>query len=179
MHDDTVRLFKNLLQNTSDSLVIDADGLNMLAENKTWLSFIPNNSILTPHPGELDRLTQKANSGHERLENARELSRKSGAIVILKGAFSAICSPSGEVHFNSTGNAGMAKGGSGDILTGLLTGLLARGIPAIHAARMGVFIHGLAGDIASQKRGFIAMHAGDILDSLSDAWLSIYNDLEN
>jgi NAD(P)H-hydrate epimerase len=73
----------------------------------------------------------------------------------------------------------MAKGGSGDILTGLLTGLLARGIPAIHAARMGVFIHGLAGDIASQKRGFIAMHAGDILDSLSDAWLSIYNDLEN
>jgi NAD(P)H-hydrate epimerase len=179
MHDDSVRMFKNLLQNTSDSLVIDADGLNMLAENKTWLSFIPNNSILTPHPRELDRLTQKANSGFERLENARELSRKSGVIVILKGAFSAICSPSGEVHFNSTGNAGMAKGGSGDILTGLLTGLLARGIPAIHAARLGVFIHGLAGDIACQKRGVIAMHAGDILDSLSDAWLSVYSDIEN
>ena len=179
MHDETVRLFKNLLQNTSDSLVIDADGLNILAENKTWLSFIPNNSILTPHPGELDRLTQKASSGFERLENARELSRKSGAVVVLKGAFTAICSPSGEVHFNSTGNAGMAKGGSGDILTGLLTGLLARGIPAFHAARMGVFIHGIAGDIASQKRGFIAMHAGDILDSLSDAWMSVYSDLEN
>ncbi len=179
MHDDTVRLFKNLLQNTSDSLVIDADGLNMLAENKTWLSFIPNNSILTSHPGELDRLTQKANSGFERLENARGLSRKSGAIVVLKGAFTGICSPSGEVHFNSTGNAGMAKGGSGDILTGLLTGLLARGIPAFHAARMGVFIHGIAGDIASHKRGVIAMHAGDILDSLSDAWLSVYSDLEN
>ena len=179
MHDDTVRIFKNLLQNTSDSLVIDADGLNILAENKTWLSFIPNNSILTPHPGELDRLTQKANSGFERLENARGLSRKSGAIVVLKGAFTAICSPSGEVHFNSTGNAGMAKGGSGDILTGLLTGLLARGIPAFHAARIAVFIHGIAGDIASQKRGVIAMHAGDILDSLSDAWLSVYSDLEN
>jgi len=179
MHDDTLRIFKNLLQNTSDSLVIDADGLNILTENKTWLSFIPNNSILTPHPGELDRLTQKANSGFERLENARELSRKSGAVVVLKGAFTAICSPSGQVHFNSTGNAGMAKGGSGDILTGLLTGLLARGISAFHAARMGVFIHGIAGDIASQKRGIIAMHAGDILDSLSDAWISIYGELEN
>ena len=179
MHDDTVRMFKNLLQNTSDSLVIDADGLNMLAENKTWLSFIPNNSILTPHPGELDRLTQKANSGSERLENARELSRKSGAIVVLKGAFTAICTPSGEVHFNSTGNAGMAKGGSGDILTGLITGLLARGISALHAARMGVFIHGLAGDIACQNRGVIAMHAGDMLDSLSNAWLSVYSEIDN
>jgi NAD(P)H-hydrate epimerase len=73
----------------------------------------------------------------------------------------------------------MAKGGSGDILTGLITGLLARGIPAIHAARIGVFIHGLAGDIAFQKRSLIAMHAGDIIDSLSDAWLSVYSDVEN
>jgi NAD(P)H-hydrate epimerase len=177
LHDDTVRLFKNLLQNTSGSLVIDADGLNILAENKTWLSFIPNNSILTPHPGELDRLTQKANSGFVRLENARELSRKSGAIVVLKGAFTAVCNPSGEVHFNSTGNAGMAKGGSGDVLTGLLTGLLARGIPALHSAKLAVFIHGLAGDIACEKKGVIAMHAGDILDSISDAWISAYQDL--
>ena len=177
LHEDTVRLFKNLLQNISSSLVIDADGLNILADNKTWLSFIPSNSILTPHPGELDRLSQKANSGFERLENARELSRKTDSIIVLKGAFSAICSPNGHVYFNSTGNAGMAKGGSGDVLTGLLTGILARGIPALHAAQLAVFIHGLAGDIAREKRGFIAMHAGDILDSISDAWMSAYRDL--
>ena len=175
-HEDTAQMLKNLLQNTAYSLLIDADGLNILAENPTWLAFLPDNTVLTPHPGELDRLCGKADSGFERLENARELSRKTGSIVVLKGAYTAVCSPSGEVHFNSTGNPGMAKGGTGDALSGIITALLARGIPALHAARLGVFVHGLAGDIAAERLGFIGMQASDLIEALPVAWMSMYEE---
>ena len=173
MHENTGRVLKNLLQNSPAPLVIDADGLNILAENPTWLAFLPPNTILTPHPGELDRLCGKTANAYERWENARELSRKTGAIVVLKGAYTAVCSPNGEVYFNSTGNPGMAKGGSGDVLTGMICALLAQGYPALDAARLAVFVHGMSGDIAAEKMGHIAMNAGDLVECLPMAWKSM------
>jgi NAD(P)H-hydrate epimerase len=173
MHEDTGRVLKHLLQNSPAPLVIDADGLNILAENPTWLAFLPPNTILTPHPGELDRMCGKTANAYERWENARELSRKTGAIVVLKGAYTAVCSPNGEVYFNSTGNPGMAKGGSGDVLTGMICALLAQGYPALDAALLAVFVHGMSGDIAAEKMGHIAMHAGDLVECLPMAWKSM------
>jgi len=172
-HEATGKLLKYLIQTVNGNLLIDADGLNLLAENPTWLSFLPPNTVLTPHPGELDRLCGKAASGYERLENAIKLSLKTGAVVVLKGAYTAVCSPSGAVYFNSTGNNGMAKGGSGDVLSGIITALLALGISALTAARLGVFVHGVAGDVAAREVGKIAMHASDIIQFLPAAWKSI------
>ncbi|HOY48133.1 MAG TPA: NAD(P)H-hydrate dehydratase [Flavobacteriales bacterium] len=169
-HDDTARVLKNLIQSVQTPLLIDADGLNLLAENPTWLAFLPKGTVLTPHPGELDRLCGKVTNAYDRLMNARELSRKTGAVIVLKGAFTAVCSHSGDVFFNSTGNPGMAKGGSGDVLSGIITALLARGYSPVQAARAGVFIHGLAGDIARENLGYTAMHASDIINSLPQAW---------
>jgi hydroxyethylthiazole kinase-like uncharacterized protein yjeF len=172
-HEETAKLLKFLIQTVNGNLLIDADGLNIVAENPTWLSFLPNNTVLTPHPGELDRICGKANSGFERLENARNLSMKTGAVVVLKGAYTAVCSPSGAIYFNSTGNNGMAKGGSGDVLSGIITAILAQGLSALNAARLGVFVHGLAGDIAAEEFGKIAMNAGDIVKALPAAWIAI------
>ncbi len=169
-HEDTARVLKNLIQTTQAPLLIDADGLNLLAENPTWLAFLQKDTVLTPHPGELDRLCGKVSNAFDRLANARELSRKTGAVVVLKGAFTAVCSPSGDVFFNSTGNPGMAKGGSGDVLSGIITALLARGLSPIEAARAGVFIHGLAGDMAQEYMGYTAMQASDLIHMLPEAW---------
>jgi NAD(P)H-hydrate epimerase len=173
LHDDTARSFKLGLQNATQPWVIDADGLNLLAEHPTWLEFIPKGSILTPHPGELDRLTSPSNSGAERWQKAMELSRKTGAIVVLKGAFTAVCVPDGSCTFNSTGNPGMACGGSGDVLTGLLAGLLAQGYTSKAAAIVGVYLHGKAGDLAAEAYGMEALKAGDLIDFLPQAWKSL------
>lgn len=167
---ETATTLKLLLQDSAFPLVIDADGLNILSENKTWLSFLPPLTILTPHPGELARLTAKTESGYERLELARHLSRRFSCIVVVKGAFTAVVSPEGQVFFNSTGNPGMATGGSGDVLTGIITALLARKINPVDAARLGVFLHGLAGDIAASEYGQESLTAGDIADALPKAF---------
>jgi NAD(P)H-hydrate epimerase len=174
-NEGTAKLLKYLIQTVNENLLIDADGLNILAENPTWLFFLPPNTVLTPHPGELDRLCGKANSGYERLANAQNLSLKTGAVVVLKGAFTAVCSPSSTVYFNSTGNNGMAKGGSGDVLSGIITALLAQGLSALNAAKLGVFIHGLAGDFAASELSPIAMNASDIINSLPNAWKTFLN----
>jgi NAD(P)H-hydrate epimerase len=173
-HDDTARLLKSLIQQGKKQFVIDADGLNILSENKTWLSFLSSGTILTPHPGELDRLCGKSNSGFERLEKAKELAIKNSIIVVLKGAYTAVCLPTGEVCFNSTGNPGMAKGGSGDVLTGIISALLAQGLPQINAALLGVYIHGLAGDIAAEKFGEISMTPSDLINLLGEAFSSLH-----
>lgn len=169
-HDETAKLLKALIQQGKKQFVIDADGLNILSENKTWLSFLSTGTILTPHPGELDRLCGDSNSGFERLEKAKELAIKHSIIVVLKGAYTAVCLPTGEVCFNSTGNPGMAKGGSGDTLTGIITALLAQGLPQINAAILGVYIHGLAGDLAADEHGEISMKTSDIIDCLGKAF---------
>ncbi|MFW6019729.1 MAG: NAD(P)H-hydrate dehydratase [Bacteroidales bacterium] len=166
----TQKLIKLLIQETQVPLVLDADAVNILAENKTWLSFLPSNSILTPHPGEFDRLTGKSANGFQRIEKAREFARKYQVYLVLKGAHTAVCSPAGYVWFNSTGNPGMATAGSGDVLTGIITGLLAQNMKPFDAACLGVFIHGMAGDEAACETGEEALIASDITGHLKDAF---------
>ncbi|MDX2002002.1 MAG: NAD(P)H-hydrate dehydratase [Chitinophagales bacterium] len=172
-HTDTASLLYSLLNAVKVPLVLDADALNMLAVNPNLLELLPKNSILTPHPKEFARLFGETRNGFERLNLLREKSSKYGCIIILKGAHTSISSPEGEVWFNSTGNAGMATGGSGDVLTGIITGLLAQGYLPIEAARIGVYLHGLAGDLAAKETSMEAMIASDIIAYLGKAFLSL------
>ncbi|CAN5537240.1 bifunctional ADP-dependent NAD(P)H-hydrate dehydratase/NAD(P)H-hydrate epimerase [soil metagenome] len=152
--------------------VIDADALNIIAANKGWLENIPAGSILTPHQKEFERLFGKNNNDFERIEKAINLSKDYPFIIVLKGHYTLIASK-GEAWFNTTGNPGMAKGGSGDILTGMLTALLAQGYNPLQAALTGVYLHGLAADIAAQYIARESMLATDIIDRISDAILSL------
>jgi len=151
-------------------MVIDADALNLLAEHRTYIGRLPKGSILTPHPGELERLVGKCQDSYERLMKACDLAKTAGVYIVLKGAYSAIITPEGKCFFNTTGNPGMATGGSGDILTGIILALLAQNFKAEDAACLGVYVHGLAGDIAAKKKGMIGMTAGDIVNYLPMAW---------
>ncbi|HBG69469.1 MAG: hypothetical protein A2W93_01350 [Bacteroidetes bacterium GWF2_43_63] len=169
----TAAALKMLIQESKVPLVVDADGLNILAANKTWLAFLPENTILTPHPGEFGRLFGESKNDFERLQKAIDMAVKFKSVIVLKGAFTAIISSKGQAFFNCTGNPGMAKGGSGDVLTGLIGGLLARGIPALQAALTGVYLHGLAGDFAAKDLTQEAMHAGDLIEYLHQAWAQI------
>ncbi len=158
-----------LLEQTKRPLVIDADGLNILAANRELLHLVPPGSILTPHGGELERLVGISANGFEQLQKTKSLATQLGAIVVLKGAYSAIATPEGKVYFNSTGNAGMATGGSGDVLTGILTSILAQGYTSLDAALFGVYLHGLAGDLAAFDKGQESLIASDIVDYLPQA----------
>jgi NAD(P)H-hydrate epimerase len=172
----TASIVKGLIQDASVPLVMDADALNILAENRTWQKFLPEGTIITPHPGEFDRLLgSPSSSGYDRLQRAREYAIAHGVIVVLKGAWTAVCDANGSVTFNPTGNQGMAKGGSGDSLTGLLTGLLAQGYAPLAAARLGVFLHGLAGDLAAGHRGMDGMTVTDLVHAIPEAWLQLRN----
>jgi hydroxyethylthiazole kinase-like uncharacterized protein yjeF len=167
--------FKFLIQESKVPLVIDADALNILAENKTWLSFLPKNSILTPHLKEFERLAGKMENDFERLDKQIAFAKKYQVYVLLKGAHSSIACPDGKVFFNSTGNPGMATGGSGDVLTGILLGLKAQNYTSLHASILGVFLHGLAGDFAAENKGQASLIAGDIVDSIPEAFMSLIN----
>ena len=166
---------KKVLTKCKVPITIDADALNIISENKDFLELIPKNSVFTPHPGEFDRLFGKCNSGFERFELARNVSVKHNVIIVLKGAFTQIYTPEGRVYFNSTGNPGMATGGSGDVLTGIITGLLAQGYSPISASLAGVYIRGLAGDLASEAKGENAMVASDIISYTGNAFLKTIN----
>ena len=164
-HDETAATLKLFIQQSSRPLVLDADALNILSENPTWLAFLPKNSILTPHPGEFERLAGKTSDSFERHQLQLEFSRKFHVIVVLKGAHTCITAPDGKAYFNSTGNPGMATGGSGDVLTGMITSLLAQSYSPLHAALLGVYLHGAAGDKAAIKHrnGLIAR---DIVEAI-------------
>lgn len=174
MEQQTQNGLKLLIQNAGNPLILDADALNILGENKTWLSFLPPGSILTPHPKEFERISSKASDSLERLELQQEFSKKYNVYVILKGAFSSISTPDGKVFFNPTGNPGMATGGSGDVLTGILPGLLAQGYTPLSTCLMGTFLHGLAGDIAAKKSGLESLIASEIVDNLGNAFKNLY-----
>ena len=167
---ETTEAFIEQLQNTSVPMVLDADALNILALNYSWMSQVPPNSILTPHPKELERLVGTCSDTYERISKAKELAAHHHVHVILKGAWTAIITPEGDVTFNPTGNPGMATGGSGDVLTGILLALLAQGYDSDTACRLGVYVHGLAGDLAADAEGQIAMTAGSLIDYLPEAW---------
>jgi NAD(P)H-hydrate epimerase len=166
----TERMLKHLIQNCSVPMVLDADALNILAENPTWLSFLPNGCILTPHPGEFKRLVGQWDGDFERHQLQKDFARKYGVQLVLKGAHTAIASPDGTVRFNNTGNPGMATGGSGDVLTGMIAALLGQGYAPDRAAVLGVWLHGLAGDLAMEEKGTHGMIAGDIIERIPDAY---------
>lgn len=166
----TATALKLLIQNTPVPLVIDADGLNILAENKTWLAFLPPGSILTPHPAELSRLIGSAQGDQDKLNKMLSFCVKHRLYVLMKGAHTAIACPDGRVFFNNTGNPGMGTAGSGDVLTGVITALMSQGYSSLHAALTGVYLHGLAGDIAAEERGMSGMIASDIVEALPKAF---------
>lgn len=168
----TSNAFKEVVE-LARPMVIDADGLNILAANPELLTRIPSGSILTPHPKEFERLAGSWKNDFERLEKQCQFSSKTQAIIILKGAHTSIATPDGKVYFNSSGNPGMAKGGSGDVLTGVLTGLLAQQYSALDAAILGVFAHGLAGDLAARDRGMHALIASDLIEFLPQAFKNL------
>lgn len=175
MEKQTQNALKLLIQNVDFPIVIDADALNILSENKTWLAFLPNSSILTPHPKEFERLVGKWSNDEERLKLQIDFSAKNDVIVVLKGAHTSISTPLGKVYFNSSGNPGMATAGTGDVLTGIITSLLAQEYLPENAAILGVYLHGVAGDVAVENIGEEALIASDIIDSLPKAygWLKI------
>jgi NAD(P)H-hydrate epimerase len=164
---------KLLIQEFGKPMVFDADALNILSENPTWLAFLPAGSILTPHPKEFERLTGKWDNDFEKLEMQRNFARKFNLYLVLKGAHTSVCTPDGKCYFNSTGNPGMATAGSGDVLTGIITGLLAQGYTPGQAAVLGVYLHGLAGDLAANKFGQEAMIAGDMIKLMGKARRSL------
>lgn len=174
MASETQAAFKFLIQQSSAPLVLDADAINMLAENKTWLAFLPPGSILTPHLKEFERLTSKTENHFDRLELLRAFAIRFKLNVILKGAYSVLATVGGNLYFNSTGNPGMATGGSGDVLTGIILGLLSSGYPARDACIIGMWVHGKAGDIAARRLGYEALLAGDIIDNLGKAFKKLY-----
>jgi hydroxyethylthiazole kinase-like uncharacterized protein yjeF len=167
---ETQDVLKKLLNYNASSLVIDADGLNILSQNKTWISFLPPETIVTPHPKEFDRLTEKHEHDMDRCHTALQFAIKHKIIVVLKGTYTCICMPDGSHYFNSSGNSGLAKGGSGDALTGIITGLLARGYRAPQAALIGVYIHGFAADLAIKKSSKESLLATDVVNKLGRAF---------
>ena len=169
---ETGRLLSEVVARVKAPLVIDADGLNLLAENLEALAGRPGPTVLTPHPGEAARLLGYSIDEVEnnRLDAMAELSKRYGAVVVLKGAQTVTTEPNGQRTLNPTGNSGLAKGGSGDVLTGLITGLLAQGCAPGEAARLGVFLHGMAADVAAEKNSPRGMLPSDVIEALGTAF---------
>ena len=158
------------LRRATCPVVVDADALNMLANHRAWMMQLPKEIIFTPHPKEFDRMEGNAADSYERLTKAREMAERLQGYVILKGHYSALCCPDGHVMFNNTGNAGMATAGSGDVLTGIITALLARGYKQREACMVGMYLHGLAGDIAARHVGMESLIASDLIQYLPEAF---------
>lgn len=168
--EDTIEGLRVLLDHLKMPIVLDADALNIIALHPDMLTKIPKNSILTPHFKEFARLFGTSDDHFDRLEKLRAVSMRHRVILLLKGAHSAIATPDGNLYFNTTGNPGMATAGSGDVLTGIITGLLAQGYSPFDAAMLGVYVHGLAGDLAAEETGYEALIASDITVHLGDAF---------
>jgi NAD(P)H-hydrate epimerase len=160
-------------------IVLDADALNFFSIHKKSLQEIPPDTILTPHLREWDRLFGEEKNDKLRIEKTISICTKHKINVLIKGHFSCLVTSDGEIVFNGTGNAGMAKAGSGDVLTGLITGLLSQGYIAKHAALIGMYLHGLAGDLAKEKLGEDSMLASDQINYFSNAFIKLRTDLLN
>ncbi len=154
-------------------IVIDADAINILATHKAWMQQLPAGCILTPHIGEFERLEGASSDSYDRLSKAIILADRQQAYIVLKGHYTAIVTPGGRIMFCTTGNSGMATAGSGDVLTGVITALLARGYAQADACLVGTYLHGLAGDIAAKKFGKESLMASDIIDALPEAFMRV------
>lgn len=173
--DDTKNLVQSVITNCEKPLVIDADALNCICNKPEILKNLKAPAIITPHPGEIARLLHSTpktvNSNRE--NTAIDFAKKFGVVTVLKGAGTIIASPDGEVYINHTGNSGMATGGSGDVLSGIIGSLLAQGAAPINAAAAGVFLHGTIGDLAAEKLGKISMLPTDMIDMIPTAYLKL------
>ena len=162
------------LRRTQAPIIADADALNILGSHRAWMQQLPHDIIMTPHPKEFDRLSGvRSIDDYDRLSKARDMAMKLHCYVLLKGHYSALCMPDGKVVFNTTGNSGMATAGSGDVLTGIITALLARGYNQRTACMIGMYVHGLAGDLAAKVKGKESLIASDIIDFLPEAFKKI------
>jgi ADP-dependent NAD(P)H-hydrate dehydratase / NAD(P)H-hydrate epimerase len=172
----TIKALESLLHNFNKPIVFDADALNIMASKSELLHLIPQNSILTPHPKEFERLVGAWKNDFDKLEKLKNFAATLKSYIILKGAFTAIATPEKTVYFNSTGNPGMATGGTGDVLTGILTGLLAQNYSALNCCLVGVYLHGLAGDLAVIEKGMAGMIASDLVEYLPAAYRKVNRD---
>src|SRR5690606_27964970 len=173
----TLNAFEQFLIETDfkeKSLVLDADAINLLSKNNSLLSKLPENTILTPHDMELKRLIGDWKDDYDRIEKTKEFAQKHQLIIISKSAHTAIFSTDGEIYFNSTGNPGMATAGSGDVLTGIITAQIAKGFAALDAAVFGVFLHGLAGDLAKEQMGEESLLSSDIINYIPIAYKQLF-----
>ena len=169
----TSKMLASLLPKLKSATVFDADALNILSQNPSLLNQLPENSILTPHPKEFERLVGKTDSTPQQWEKLIGFSKQYKVITILKGAYTAFSDSEGNIYFNNTGNPGMATGGSGDVLTGIIAGLLTSGYAPLQAAKLGVHLHGLAGDLAAKEMGQEALTASDLIQYLGKAFLTL------
>jgi ADP-dependent NAD(P)H-hydrate dehydratase / NAD(P)H-hydrate epimerase len=169
-HDSHKALLENIFRQCSKALILDADALNVLAQHQPLLQQLPPNTIITPHPKEFERLFGKAANDFERIQMAMRKAAELKIVIVLKGRYTLVATPEGIAWFNSTGNPGMATGGSGDVLTGIITGLSAQGYSATQAAIAGVYLHGLAGDLAVSYSSPESLIASDIIEYLGQAF---------
>ncbi|TPN88986.1 NAD(P)H-hydrate dehydratase [Aquimarina algicola] len=177
-HEKTIKAFESFLNTNTHPLVIDADGLNILAKNPKLLKKLAPETILTPHPKELERLIREWDDDFEKIEKVKSFSKENNCIVIIKGANSMVIY-NDQLFVNNNGNPGMATAGSGDVLSGIITGLLSQGYTPLHAAIFGVYLHGSAGDLVAQKNGFEALIASDIIDHIGNAFLELFKNSKN
>lgn len=166
----TVAAFSQLLIQADKPVVIDADGLNILSKHKDIIDKLPPHSILTPHPKEFERLAGEPENDFERLEMQKEFSARYNVIMVYKGGYTSISTPDGKLFFNASGNPGLATGGTGDVLTGVITSLLGQGYHPEDATVLGVYLHGLSGDIAIRRKGPEALIASDVIEHIADAY---------
>ena len=169
----TIKAFSDFLSKNESPLVIDADGINILSKKKTLCKKLPPNTILTPHPKELERLIGVWKDDFDKLKKTKAFSKKYNCIVVIKGANTVIVS-SEKNYINTTGNPGMATASSGDVLTGIITGLIAQNYEPLKAAIFGVYLHGRAGDIAIEKTGYQALTASSIINSIGSAYIDLF-----
>ncbi len=171
--DETASALIEQIKLCQEPMIIDADALNILSDHRQCLSSVPRGSILTPHPKELERIVGKCESSFGRLVKARDLATNYKIYIVLKGAYSAVITPEGNCYFNPTGNPGMATAGSGDVLTGVILSLLSQGYTSEESCKLGVYLHGLAGDMAKEKLGERGLTAGDIAENIPFAWVKL------
>lgn len=177
--DLTVDALEALLKNVDAPLVLDADAINCLVKRPAMLSLLPTRTVITPHAGEFDRLFGEHNSTEARLRTAVEKARYYNIIIVLKGHHTMVVRPTGKIHINSTGNPGMATAGSGDVLTGVIAALIAQGYRPELAATMGVYFHGMAGDMAAAQMGQFGLTAADIITNIGRAINAVWASKEN
>lgn len=178
-HAQTADALVKFIENTQSPMVLDADALNLIAQNPILLSQLPKGSVITPHVGEFNRLFGVDGTGYLRMETAMEKAQAHGIVIVVKGAYTQTVGSCGNVYFNSTGNNAMATAGSGDVLTGIIASFLAQGIPPLEAAVLGVFVHGKSGDLARQNNGGGPITSGQITDAIPMAMGELYEVKKN